>query len=371
MRFAVMLPQSNKIASPHALIDVAQAAEELGFETVSVRDHIVFNGAYVTSGMRGIDLPGDDRNIFEALETLAFVASRTARIRLGTSVIILPNRHPLLLAKQTSTLDVLSGGRLLLGLGIGPNRREAAEDTTRLGAHRTNLVREYDSFGASGPRGPRADEYFEAMRAIWTEDRPSFHGEYVHFDDVDVFPKPVQRPHPPIVVGGRSAKARERAVRWNAGWLPSQVTAEEMLAGATHLRTLREAAGAIPSDPILGINVHSSIGDSDAEALAVVETTVGQHFDDRAALLERTLTGDVETFTRRVLEYQAAGVDYIELKPVCRSIDDLIEQLRRIEREVVPVVSSASIPGPIPTQVHDRDVGVEPDVQTTLSPKPR
>lgn len=341
MRFAVMLPQSSKIASPNALIDVAQAAEELRFETISVRDHIVFNGAYVTSGMRGIALPGDDRNIFEALETLAFVASRTTHIRLGTSVIILPNRHPLLLAKQTSTLDVLSGGRLLLGLGIGPNRRETAEDTTRLGAHRTNLVREYDSFGASGPRGPRADEYFEAMRAIWTEDRPSFHGEYVHFDDVEVFPKPVQRPHPPIVVGGRSIKARERAVRWGAGWLPSQVTAEEIQAGAAHLRTLREAAGTAPSDPILGINVHSSIADSDAEALDLVETTVGRHFADRTALLDRTVTGDIGTFIRRVLEYRAAGVDYIELKLVCRSIDHLIRQLRRIEREVVPVIAGA------------------------------
>lgn len=336
MRFSVMLPQSNRIASPQALIDVAQAAEQLGFETVSVRDHIVFNGAYVTSGMRGNDLPGDDRNIFEALETLAFVASRTTRIRLGTSVIILPNRHPLLLAKQTSSLDVLSGGRLVLGLGIGPNRQETTTDTTLLGAHRTNLVREYDSFGASGPRGPRADEYFEAMRAIWTEERPSFHGTYVNFDEVDVFPKPIQRPHPPIVVGGRSTKARERAVRWNAGWLPSQVTADEIRAGAAHLDELRSVAGSIPTDPILGINVHSSIADSDGEALELLETTVGRHFADHTALRDRTLTGDVATFTRRVIEYRAAGVDYIELKPVSRSIDHLIEQLERIQREVMP-----------------------------------
>jgi probable F420-dependent oxidoreductase len=340
MRFSVMLPQSNRIASPQALIDVAQAAEELGFDAVSVRDHIVFNGAYVTSGMRGIDLPGDDRNIFEALETLAFVASRTTRIRLGTSVIILPNRHPLLLAKQTSSLDVLSGGRLLLGLGIGPNRQETASDTTLLGAHRTNLVREYDSFGAFGPRGPRADEYFEAMRLIWTEERPSFHGKYVDFDEVEIFPKPIQLPHPPIVVGGRSPRARERAVRWGAGWLPSQVTADEIREGATHLQEMREAEGSVPADPILGINVHSSIADSDAAALDLLETTVGRHFADRAALLDRTVTGDPAEFTRRVIEYGAAGVDYIELKPVCRSIDHLIEQLRRIQQEVMPVAAA-------------------------------
>ncbi len=342
MKFAVMLPQSNRIASPTALIDVAQAAEALGFATVSVRDHIVFNGAYVTSGMRGIDLPGDDRTIFEALETLAFVASATSTIGLGTSVLILPNRHPLLLAKQTSTLDALSGGRLLLGLGIGPNRVETAADTTKLGEHRTNLVREYDTFGAHGPRGPRADEYFRAMQAIWTEDRPSFHGEFVRFDEVDVFPKPIQKPHPPVVVGGRSTRARERAVRWQAGWLPSQVATDEIRAGVAHLRELRANAPA-PLTDIIGINTHSAIGESDADAFDLAYPTVGEHFADREAFLARTLTGSIQTFTDRVLAYRDAGANYVELKPVCRSIDHLIEQLRLIRDEVMPAVDGTPV----------------------------
>jgi probable F420-dependent oxidoreductase len=341
VKFAVMLPQSNRIASPQAMIDVAQAAEALAFDTVSVRDHIVFNGAYITSGMRNLDVPGDDRTIFEALETLAFIAGQTSRIRLGTSVLILPNRHPLLLAKQTSTLDSLSDGRLLLGLGIGPNRRETVDDTTKLGAHRTNLVREYDSFGAVGPRGPRADEYFAAMKAIWTQERPSFHGEYVDFDEVDVFPKPAQRPHPPIVVGGRSEKARERAIRWDAGWLPSQVSVEEVGAGVAHLRRLRADGQGAPGSEMIGINVHSLIAPSDEAAIDMAGSTVGEHFADERSLLARTITGSIPTFIERVSQYRDAGVNHVELKPVCRSIDHLIEQLRTIHDEVMPAFAGA------------------------------
>jgi probable F420-dependent oxidoreductase len=333
VKFAVMLPQSNKLASAQALVDVAQAAEELGFDAVSVRDHIVFNGAYITSGTVGLDVPGDDRDIFEALQTLTYVAPATSRIRLRTSVIILPNRHPLLLAKQTSTLDVLSGGRLILGLGVGPNRRETAADTTRLGAHRVNLEKEYDTFGALGPRGPRMEEYFMALRAIWTDERASFDGRYVRFEDVEVFPKPIQEPHPPIVVGGRSEHARRRVARWNAGWLPSQVTVEEIAAGVADLERRRGAAGEV------GINVHSAIADSDAAAEALVTPTIGRHFVDREQLLARAIVGTVDTFIARARAYRDAGVGTIELKPVYRSIDDCIAQLRIVHDEVMPALT--------------------------------
>ena len=339
MRFAVMLPQSGKLATPAAIVDVAQAAEELGFDAVSVRDHLVFDGAYITSGMRGLAIPGDDRTMFEALETLTFVASRTSRVRLGTSVLILPNRHPLLLAKQVSTLDHLTGGRVILGLGIGPNRREAADDTTKLGTHRDNLAREYDTFGAFGPRGPRMDEYFEAMVRLWTEERPSFKGEYVHFDDVLMFPKPAQKPYPPILVGGRSGAARARAARWDAGWLPSQVTTGEIEEGVADLRRRQIELGRDEGPGTIGVNMHSIIAATTDEAVALAGPTLGSHFADRQTYLDRTLSGDLETFTARVAAYRDAGVDYVELKPVVASIDDLIDQLRQVHETVMPAVA--------------------------------
>lgn len=339
MRFAVMLPQSGRLASAAAVVDVAQAAEALGFEAVSVRDHLIFDGSYITSGMLGLDIPGDDRTMLEALETLTWAAAATRTIRLGTSVLILPNRHPLLLAKQISTLDSMSGGRVLLGLGIGPNRREAGEDTTLLGTHRGSLSREYDSFGAYGPRGPRMDEYFRAMTMLWTEERPSFRGEYVQFEDVLMFPKPVQRPYPEIVVGGRSSAARRRAARWDAGWLPSQPSVEEVRSGVAELVALRAEAGLAGLPRTIGINVHSIMGPTVNAALDAAAPTLGAHFPDRTAFFDRTLSGDLETWIGRIAAYRDAGVTYVELKPVVPSIDALIAQIRAVAEIVAPALA--------------------------------
>lgn len=341
LRYGVMLPQSGRLASMQAVVDVAQAAEALGFDVVSVRDHIIFDGAYISVGMRGEPAGvGDDRTMLEALETLTWAAARTERIGLGTSVLILPNRHPLLLAKQVATLDAMSGGRVILGLGIGPNRQETTEDTTLLSTHRGSLSREYDSFGAHGPRGPRMDEYLAAMRLLWSEDAPSFDGEYVHFERAMMFPKPIQRPHPPIIVGGRSEAALARAARWDAGWMPSQVTTSEIAAGVGRLTELRQQAGHTGPLPTIGINVHSILAASVADAHRLAAPTLGDHFRDIDAYQARTLSGDPEGLAARIAAYRDAGADYIELKPVVPTVDALIDHLRTIHDAVMPAVTS-------------------------------
>ncbi|MFN8518569.1 MAG: TIGR03619 family F420-dependent LLM class oxidoreductase [Chloroflexota bacterium] len=341
VRYGVMLPQSGRLASAQAVVDVAQAAEALGFDVVAVRDHIIFDGAYISVGMRGEPAGvGDDRTMLEALETLTWAAARTERIGLGTSVLILPNRHPLQLAKQIATLDAMSGGRVILGLGIGPNRKETTDDTTLLGSHRGSLSREYDSFGAHGPRGPRMDEYLAAMRLLWTEDAPSFDGQYVHFEQAMMFPKPVQRPHPPLIVGGRSAAALERAARWDAGWMPSQVTTQEIAQGAQRLRELRAAAGRVGPMPTVGINVHSVLAASVADAHRLAGPTLGDHFADETAYRDRTLSGDPGAIAARIAAYRDAGADYIELKPVVPSVAALIEHLRTFRETVLPAVAA-------------------------------
>lgn len=342
LRYGVMLPQSGRLAAAQAVIDVAQAAEALGFDVVSVRDHIIFDGAYISVGMRGEPAGvGDDRTMLEALETLTWAAAHTERIGLGTSVLILPNRHPLLLAKQVATLDAMSGGRVILGLGIGPNRTETSRDTTLLGSHRGSLSREYDSFGAHGPRGPRMDEYLAAMRLLWSEDAPSFDGRFVHFERAMLFPKPLQRPHPPILVGGRSSAALQRAAHWDAGWLPSQVTVDEVAAGATRLRELRTTAGLDGPLPTIGINVHSVVAASVDEAYRIAAPTLGAHFRDVTAYGARTLSGDPVTIATRIAAYRAAGADHIELKPVVSSLDALIGHLRTFREEVMPIVAAS------------------------------
>jgi alkanesulfonate monooxygenase SsuD/methylene tetrahydromethanopterin reductase-like flavin-dependent oxidoreductase (luciferase family) len=341
VRYGVMLPQSGRLASAQAVVDVAQAAEALGFDVVSVRDHLIFDGAYISVGMRGEPAGvGDDRTMLEALETLTWAAARTERIGLGTSVLILPNRHPLLLAKQVATLDAMSGGRVILGLGIGPNRTETSADTTLLGSHRGSLSREYDSFGAVGPRGPRMDEYLAAMRLLWREEAPSFEGEYVRFERAMMFPKPVQRPHPPLLVGGRSAAALERAARWDAGWMPSQVTTTEVSDGVARLRSLRTAAGLTGPLPTIGINVHSVIAGTVEDAARLAGPTLGNHFRDLAAYQQRSLSGDPDAIATRIAAYRDAGADYIELKPLVPSVDALVDHLRTFREAILPAVAT-------------------------------
>ena len=162
MRFGVMLPHTNRIATTDNIIRTAETAEEYGFYALSVHDHIVFNGHWIVSGVRGIELPGDDRTLFEAMEVMTFAAARTSTIRLVASVILLPIREPVLFAKQAATLDVLSGGRLTLGFGVGPPLQPGDNETTKLGNHRSNAGKEYDAVGISGNRGRRTDEYIEA-----------------------------------------------------------------------------------------------------------------------------------------------------------------------------------------------------------------
>jgi probable F420-dependent oxidoreductase len=138
--------------------------------------------------------------ILDGLVSLAFLASRTERIRLATGIVILPQRNPLVLAKQLASVDVLSGGRLVFGLGVG------------------YLEPEMSAIGvAMERRGSRADEYLAAMRALWEHEKPSFEGEFVSFSGVNAYPRPIQRPLP-VIVGGRTAAAHRRAVRHGDGW---------------------------------------------------------------------------------------------------------------------------------------------------------
>ena len=160
--------------------------------------------------------------ILDPIASLSFLAARTHTIRLGTGVIILPQRNPLILAKELASLDVLSRGRLIFGLGAG------------------YLEPEMNALGIPlEHRGSRADEYVAAMVALWTQPKPAFQGTYVAFGNVQAYPHPAQKPHPPIVIGGRTPAAHRRAVRYGDGWYGFNLGLEET---RQQLAGLRKAA---------------------------------------------------------------------------------------------------------------------------------
>jgi probable F420-dependent oxidoreductase len=211
------------------LVPVAKRAEELGFESVWAAEHLVFPARiesrypYTESGTPPIN-PATP--LLDPLLVLAQVAAVTSRIRIGTNIYLLPLRHPLVTARLAVTLDVLSGGRLSLGVGAGW------------------LAEEFAAAGVDfARRGALTREAVRALRVLWTEDTPEFHGRTFSFGPVKFEPKPVQKPHPPILVGGESAAALKRAAEIGDGWYGVRHTPESAAARIEQLRVLRAAAG--------------------------------------------------------------------------------------------------------------------------------
>lgn len=182
-------------AEPETAARIARLAEDAGFESLWAGEHVVLPDPRVPPSPMEPEDP-----ILDPVVALTFLAGHTRRMRLGTGIIILPQRNPLVLAKELASLDVLSGGRLIVGLGAG------------------YLEPEFRALGAPfEDRGARMDDYLGAMRAIWTGER-EFAGEYAAFSGVTARPRPVQQPGPPLVVGGHTLPAFRRAVRSASGW---------------------------------------------------------------------------------------------------------------------------------------------------------
>ena len=206
---------------------LARRAEQLGYRSWWAGEHVVLPSP------RTPETPMEPTDpILDPLVHLAYVAAVTERLELGTGIIILPQRNPLVLAKQAASLDVLSGGRLLLGVGAG------------------YLEPEMTAVGAPfAERGRRTDEYLDAMRALWTQPAPSYQGRYVSFDGVDAYPRPVREDGPRIVIGGLSPAAFRRAVARGHGWIGNGGGPEDLV---RHLAGLRKAATEVERPARLG-----------------------------------------------------------------------------------------------------------------------
>ena len=224
LKFGLSSASSGVASYPEALVRIAQAAETAGFDSLWAGEHHVLSA---TSPM----IPPTTRYL-NPLVALTFAAAYTRTIRLGTGVLLLPQHSPLILAKELASLDVLSGGRLIVGIGVGWSEAE------------------FQALGVPfRERGARTDEYLEAMRAIWSEETPAYHGRYVSFEGVQAYPHPVQQPSPPIVVGGSAPAVLRRAVEQANGWYGFALDLDET---ASLLAQLREAAGRYDRPAALG-----------------------------------------------------------------------------------------------------------------------
>ncbi len=194
MQFGVQLPHFGPLVSGRGTLAMAQRAEALGLDSVWVSDHIVYPETFAERF---------GTSVYEAVTTLTWVGAVTERIQLGTAVLIAPYRNPLLLAKQLATLDDLSGGRTIIGVGAGW------------------MEEEFSALGVPfAKRGSLTDEHLTILRKLWSDEHPSHAGESYQFPPVCADPRPAQRPTPPIWVGGNTGPALRRAARLGEGWLP-------------------------------------------------------------------------------------------------------------------------------------------------------
>jgi probable F420-dependent oxidoreductase len=224
---------SGPLVTPDTMREMARTAEELGYDSFTVTDHVVIPRQYTSrypyspSGRLPV---APDQDYYEALTLLSFLAGATARIRFGPSVLVLPHRNPVLTAKMLATLDVLSGGRLFVAVGVGWLEEEFRALGTPPFEH----------------RGAVTDEWIEIFKAIWTKPDPAFEGRFYRVPSIGVSPKPVQMPHPPILVGGNTRPAIRRAARYAEGWHALKIPSAELPPLLAYLREQLAANGRAP-----------------------------------------------------------------------------------------------------------------------------
>jgi probable F420-dependent oxidoreductase len=245
MKFGIAFANTGPFTRPDRAVAFARAAEEAGFESIWTVEHVVVPSGYESTYpyAPGGKMPGpEDSDIPDPLMWLAYLASATSTIRLATGILILPQRNPVVLAKEVATLDQLSGGRVDLGIGVGW------------------LEEEFDALGVPfAGRGKRTDEHVEAMRALWTEDKASYHGDTVDFSDCILRPRPAQG-SVPIHVGGHTDAAAKRAGRLGDGFFPGRGSHEDLDRLFTLARTSAEEHGRDPDALEMSTGGNGAVG---------------------------------------------------------------------------------------------------------------
>jgi len=308
MEFGLHLPASSAAVKAADLIRFAQNAEALGFYCITVADHVIVPKNISVPYPYTVDgkYPGTGYHL-EALMTMGFLAGATQRIRFITSVMIAPYRNPIITAKMLASLDVLSQGRVIVGLGVGWMKEEFE-----------NL--QAPSFA---DRGKVTDEYIQAFRELWTKDNPSFNGKYCNFSDVIFLPKPVQQPAIPIWIGGHSRQAIRRAARLGDGWHPIggvptiPLEPEDMNRDIALLGEFAKAAGRDPKK--IRVALKGSLFDKEKK------------IEGR----RRRFMGNAEEIASDIRAYRDVGVDTMIFDVRRPSITETLERMEWMAKDVI------------------------------------
>lgn len=286
------------------LLEAIERADSLGFESAWVGDHMLWRDV-----------------ILEPLVFLGACAVRTRSIRLGTGILLLPLRNPVIVAKEVATLDRLSRGRVNVGVGVGGEN-----------------PKEFEACGVPlGERGARADEGIRAMRTLWREARASFRGRVFHFEEVTLAPAPVQPGGPPIWIGGRSDAALKRAATLGDGYLGYLLSPRRYRESVRKIREFAEAEGRDPAGISFGLYLFTLVGEDRERARTLIDADMNKRYAQSfGGMIDRFCAfGTPQDCIKTVEEFIEAGVQHVVFRPAC-SPSELAEQIEICAREVVP-----------------------------------
>lgn len=329
MKFGIRLPVAGPLASPDHIRNAAVRAEGLGFASIWVHDFIGWTKEmdrhHVSCG--AIELIKDDTEpvMFETITNLAFLAGITDRITIGSAILCTPYRNPVVQAKQLACIDALSGGRLVVGAGVGALKR---------------IGLDFEVVGV--PRGDkyeRSYEYVELMREIWEQPYPNYDGEYVKLPQTEINPKPAQKPLP-IWFAGRGDKAWNIMTRLANGWIPTWVTADGYRDAVPRLREQLAENGRGDEPFTIAKECYAAIAPASEDARrssrATFETfTKGFTVKTYEEAIASALLGSPDEILEQVADYRDAGVEHIEMKFIYHSEEHLAEQMQLFAETVM------------------------------------
>jgi len=301
IEFGVCVPHYGKPMEIERILEVARRAEELGFASVWVTDHLFVP--------RTLEIIYRD-NMLEPITLLSHLAAVVSRLRLGTSVIILPYRNPIVVAKMLATIDQLSGGRVIFGAAVGW------------------MEPEFQALNAPfAERGVLSDESLQVIRDLWTGRVVSHHGTFFHYEDMQASPPPVQPSGPPIWIGGNSARARRRVATLGDGWHTSGLNAAAMAPGCKHLQELWEGHGR-PGKPTLSARLDLSI-DGVSQAVLAYAPRPGRP-------VRMPLSGSVAAVVDQIGAFQEIGVTHLVFETSTQSHASTLATMETFMQKVHP-----------------------------------
>lgn len=303
MKVGLFLPQFGEHATAENILYIATEAEKEGIDSVWVLDRLLWPIKPQTPYVASSDgaLPVEYQNVLDPLTTLTYVAGVTEQISLGTSVIDIFFQNPIVLSKRITTLDILSDGRVIAGLGIGWSK---------------------DEYEVSGipykDRGTRADEYLQMLKKIWTDDVVEFKGQFYNIPASKIGPKPVQKPHPPILLGGFSPKTFSRIVNYANGWIG--------VAGFGPLEQLEQA--------INGLKESARKADKDPSKISIYIGSYPNVLESPSNQIRTPMTGTIEQIGSDIEQIKAMGTDHIIFGHLFSSVGRDMKKMIEVTKEL-------------------------------------